>query len=154
VSGVEIATMAFANILKHTPVHPIGSHLLFTLILPEASWQVWSVSFSHQDCSTGHCRDLHPLCGEIFGFERFQEVVRDSGALTADVLLEETAAQVAAFVKGVPPHDNLTVIVVAVDKNAGEKQEAHPEAEKGKSGELQIYITRLEIQVRREPHEE
>lgn len=153
-SGVEIATMAFANILKHTPVHPIGSHLLFTLILLEASWQVWSVSFSHQDCSTGHCRDLHPLCGEIFGFERFQEVVRDSGALPAEALLQEIAAQVAAFVKGAPQQDGLTVIEVAVEKDVCEKQEAHPEAEKGKSGELQTYITRLEIQVRREPHEE
>ncbi|UCH06928.1 MAG: hypothetical protein JSV55_12690 [Deltaproteobacteria bacterium] len=45
--------------------------------------------------------------------------------------------QVAAFVKGVPQYDNLAVIVVAVDKNAGEKQEKHPEAEKGKSGEVQ-----------------
>jgi hypothetical protein len=44
---------------------------------------------------------------------------------------------VAAFVKGAPQHDDLTVIVMAVDKNGGEKQEKHPEADKGKSGEVQ-----------------
>ena len=92
---------------------------------------------AHQDCSTGHYWALHPLFGEIFGFERFQDAVRNSGALSADVLLEEIAVQVAAFVKGVPQHDNLAVIVVAVDKNAGEKQEKHPEPEKRKSGEVQ-----------------
>jgi hypothetical protein len=94
-------------------------------------------AFAHQECSTGHYRALHLLCEEIFGFERFQDAVRNSGALSADVLLEEIAVQVAAFVKGVPQHDNLAVIVVAVDKNAGEKQEKHPEPEKGKSGEVQ-----------------
>lgn len=84
-------------------------------------------AFAHQDCSTGHYRTLHPLSGEIFGFERFQDAIRNSGALSADVLLEEVAVQVAAFVKGVSQHDNLAVIVVAVDKKA----------EKGKSRDVQ-----------------
>jgi hypothetical protein len=34
--------------------------------------------------------------------------------------------QVAAFVKGVPQRDNLTAILVAMEKDAGEKQEKHP----------------------------
>jgi hypothetical protein len=59
------------------------------------------------------------------------------GMMPADALLKEVAAQVAAFVKGAPQHDDLTVIVVAVAKNAGEKQEKQPEAEKGKSRDVQ-----------------
>jgi hypothetical protein len=59
------------------------------------------------------------------------------GMLPADALLQEIAAQVTAFVNDAPQHDDHIVIVVAVDKDAGEKQEEHPEAEKGKSGELQ-----------------
>ena len=53
---------------------------------------------------------------EIFGFERFQEVVQNSGSLSADALLQEIAAQVAAFVKGAPQHDDLTIIVVSVEQ--------------------------------------
>jgi len=103
-------------------------------------------AFAHQDCSTGHYRALHPLSGEIFGFKRFQDAVRNSLVLPADALRKEIAAQVAPLVKVAPQHDDLTVIVVAVDKNAGEKQEEHPEAEKGKSGKVQTqYRTRLEI---------
>ena len=53
---------------------------------------------------------------EIFGFERFQEVVKNSGTLPADNLLQEIAAHVATFVKGAPQHDDLTIIVVSVEK--------------------------------------
>ena len=69
---------------------------------------------------------------EIFGFERFQEVVRNAGGLPADALLQEIAAQVAAFVKDAPQHDDLTVIVVAVDEDRAEKQEEHHEPDKEK----------------------
>jgi hypothetical protein len=136
-SGVGIAATAFANILKDRPVRPVGSHSLVPAHSPVGCPSRSVPAFAHQDCSTGHYRALHPLSGEIFGFERFQDAVRNSGALSADLLLEEIAAQVAPLVKGAPQHDDLTVIVVAVDKNAGEKQEEHPETEKGKSGKVQ-----------------
>ena len=83
-------------------------------------------AFAHQDCSAKHCRALHPLCGEVFGFERLQEVVWDLVALPAEAPLQETTAQLAAFMKGAPQQDGLTVSLVAMEKDAGEKQEKHP----------------------------
>jgi hypothetical protein len=39
--------------------------------------------------------------------------------LSADALLQKIAVHVAAFVKGAPQHDELTVSVVVVDKDSG-----------------------------------
>ena len=61
----------------------------------------------------------------------------NSEALPAEVLLKETTAQLAACVKGSPQHDDLTVIVVAVAKNASGEQEVPPEPENEKRGEAQ-----------------
>jgi len=52
---------------------------------------------------------------EIFGFERLLEVVRGAGSMDADSLLSEILEQVRVFVAGAPQHDDLTVIVVAVE---------------------------------------
>jgi hypothetical protein len=102
-SGVEIAATVFANILKDTPRRPVGSHLFIAAHSPVRCPGSCAVSaFTHRDCSTGHCRALHPVCGEIFGFGRFQQMVRNSGALPAQALLQETKAQLAALVKGAP----------------------------------------------------
>lgn len=53
---------------------------------------------------------------EIFGFERLQEVIRRAGPMSADRLLKEIIARVEEFVGGAPQHDDLTVIVVNVEK--------------------------------------
>jgi hypothetical protein len=126
-SGVEIAATAFSNILKDTPVRPIGPHLFIAAHSPVRYPGSYSVSaFTHQSCSTKHCSALHPLCGEVFGFDRFQEVVLNSVALPAEAPLQETTVQLAAFMKGAPQQDGLTVILVAMEKDAEEKQEEHP----------------------------
>jgi hypothetical protein len=126
-SGVEIATAAFSNILKDTPVRPIGSHLFIAAHSPVRYPGSYAVSaFTHQNCSTKHCSALHPLCGGVFGFEQFQEVVRNSVAMPAEAPLQETTVQLAAFMKAAPQQDGLTFILVAMEKDAGEKQEEHP----------------------------
>ena len=53
---------------------------------------------------------------EMFGFERLLEVVRSAQAMTADSLLKEIVDRVNAFAGGAAQHDDLTVIVVSVEK--------------------------------------
>ena len=54
--------------------------------------------------------------GEIFGFERLQNIIVDKGAMTAKALMEEILRQVGAFAGKVAQHDDLTVIVLAVEE--------------------------------------
>jgi len=51
---------------------------------------------------------------EIFGFERFLEVVKKANSLNADELLEEIKDKVNEFVGDAEQHDDLTVIVISV----------------------------------------
>jgi serine phosphatase RsbU (regulator of sigma subunit) len=53
---------------------------------------------------------------EIFGFERLLEVVQRSKSMDADSLLKDVLKQVNQFTGGASQHDDLTVIVVSVDK--------------------------------------
>jgi len=52
---------------------------------------------------------------EIFGFERLLEVVQEARSMNAESLLEEILDKVNGFSGGAAQHDDLTVIVVAVE---------------------------------------
>jgi serine phosphatase RsbU (regulator of sigma subunit) len=52
---------------------------------------------------------------EIFGFERLLEVVQEARSMNADSLLNEVLDKVSRFSGGAAQHDDLTVIVVAVE---------------------------------------
>jgi serine phosphatase RsbU (regulator of sigma subunit) len=54
--------------------------------------------------------------GEIFGFKRLLEVVEQSTSMDVDSLLQEILDNVNAFVGHASQHDDLTVIIVSVDK--------------------------------------
>jgi serine phosphatase RsbU (regulator of sigma subunit) len=53
---------------------------------------------------------------EIFGFERLIDAVQESKSLDADSLLKEILARVNAFTGDASQHDDLTLIVVSVEK--------------------------------------
>jgi serine phosphatase RsbU (regulator of sigma subunit) len=53
---------------------------------------------------------------EIFGFERLIDVVQESKSLDADSLLQKVLTRVNEFAGNAPQHDDLTVIVVSVEK--------------------------------------
>jgi phosphoserine phosphatase RsbU/P len=53
--------------------------------------------------------------GEIFGFDRLLEVVQEGRSMSADSLLKEILDDVNRFAGGTAQHDDLTVIVVAVE---------------------------------------
>jgi serine phosphatase RsbU (regulator of sigma subunit) len=52
---------------------------------------------------------------EIFGFERLLEVVQEASSMNADSLLKEILDKVNRFSGGAAQHDDLTVIVLAVE---------------------------------------
>lgn len=52
--------------------------------------------------------------GEMFGFERLQELIRGSQSKTAEELLKEIIDTVNGFAAGATQHDDLTVIVLSV----------------------------------------
>ena len=54
--------------------------------------------------------------GEIFGFERLQELMRGAGIMNAESLLKEIISKVEDFVGNAPQHDDLTIIVVSVEE--------------------------------------
>jgi serine phosphatase RsbU (regulator of sigma subunit) len=53
---------------------------------------------------------------EMFGFDRLTEVVQGAHSMSAESLLKEIIDRVNAFVGKAPQHDDLTIIVVSVDK--------------------------------------
>jgi len=53
---------------------------------------------------------------EMFGFDRLTEVVQGAHLMSAESLLKEIIDRVNAFVGKAPQHDDLTIIVVSVDK--------------------------------------
>ncbi len=53
---------------------------------------------------------------EIFGFDRLEEVVQAAGSMSADSLLKEILDKVNQFVGDSAQHDDLTAIVVSVEK--------------------------------------
>jgi sigma-B regulation protein RsbU (phosphoserine phosphatase) len=52
--------------------------------------------------------------GEIYGFERLQEVIKSSQSLSADLLLKGILESVKKFAGEADQHDDLTAIVVSV----------------------------------------
>jgi sigma-B regulation protein RsbU (phosphoserine phosphatase) len=52
---------------------------------------------------------------EIFGFERLLEVVQEARSMNAESLLKEILDKVNGFSGGAAQHDDLTLIVVAVE---------------------------------------
>ncbi|MBW1849789.1 MAG: SpoIIE family protein phosphatase, partial [Deltaproteobacteria bacterium] len=53
---------------------------------------------------------------EMFGFDRLTEVMQGAHSMSAESLLKEIIDRVNAFVGKAPQHDDLTIIVVSVDK--------------------------------------
>lgn len=53
---------------------------------------------------------------EIFGFERLMEVTQSSRSMSADSLLKEIIKRVNEFAGGAVQHDDITVIVLSVEK--------------------------------------
>jgi serine phosphatase RsbU (regulator of sigma subunit) len=53
---------------------------------------------------------------EIYGFERLQEVIKSSQAETAEALMNDIIRSVSDFTGAAPQHDDLTIIVVSVNK--------------------------------------
>ena len=53
--------------------------------------------------------------GEIFGFDRLLEAVKQAEANSAEALLNHLKGQVDVFVGEAPQHDDLTVIVISVE---------------------------------------
>lgn len=53
---------------------------------------------------------------EMYGFERLHEVVKSSRAETAEALMKDIIKSVGDFAGGAPQHDDLTIIVVSVNK--------------------------------------
>jgi sigma-B regulation protein RsbU (phosphoserine phosphatase) len=53
---------------------------------------------------------------EIFGFDRLQEVIQEARAMSADSLLKEILDKVNQFVGNAAQYDDLTAIVVSVEK--------------------------------------
>jgi serine phosphatase RsbU (regulator of sigma subunit)/CHASE2 domain-containing sensor protein len=54
--------------------------------------------------------------GEMYGFERLNEVVRASPARSAETLMKDIIKDVSAFTGATSQHDDLTIIVVSVDQ--------------------------------------
>ena len=52
--------------------------------------------------------------GEMYGFERFLETVGKGRGLSAEAILETLLEDVARFVGGVEPHDDITILVAKV----------------------------------------
>jgi len=59
---------------------------------------------------------------ELYGFERLLEVVQKNGALPAEPLLKSIKTDVADYVGDSPQHDDLTVIVLSVDKKIAQNK--------------------------------
>jgi sigma-B regulation protein RsbU (phosphoserine phosphatase) len=53
---------------------------------------------------------------EMFGFDRLLDVVRSSGTMNAESLLQEINDRVKEFAGNADQHDDLTVIVINVAK--------------------------------------
>jgi sigma-B regulation protein RsbU (phosphoserine phosphatase) len=52
---------------------------------------------------------------EMYGFERFLEVIERYGSLDADVFLEKMIADIDSFVGKAEANDDLTIVVIKVD---------------------------------------
>jgi len=53
---------------------------------------------------------------ELFGEDRLLRIVERSDGLSADELMKEILADVEVFKEGADPHDDLTLMVVKVDR--------------------------------------
>jgi sigma-B regulation protein RsbU (phosphoserine phosphatase) len=57
---------------------------------------------------------------EEFGDDRFKEIIRRSAQLPAADIIGEVIAEINRFADGTPPHDDMTLIVIKVNKPMGQ----------------------------------
>ncbi len=60
--------------------------------------------------------EAHNANREMFGFERFEQIVRDSGRSTPEELVDILITAVTTFIGDMPQHDDMTVMVVQVGR--------------------------------------
>lgn len=58
--------------------------------------------------------EAHDQARSLFGFERLQRLVERWGHLPPEELIERLIGEVHAFAEGMPPHDDMTLVVVRV----------------------------------------
>ncbi|MCX7789627.1 MAG: GAF domain-containing protein [Chloroflexaceae bacterium] len=58
--------------------------------------------------------EAHDQRRNLFGFERLERLIQRWGHLPAGPLLDRVLAEVHAFSEGMPPHDDMTLVVVRV----------------------------------------
>jgi serine phosphatase RsbU (regulator of sigma subunit) len=58
--------------------------------------------------------EAHDHARGLFGFDRLEALVREWGHLPPDELIERLIGEVHAFAEGLPPHDDMTIVVVRV----------------------------------------
>jgi phosphoserine phosphatase RsbU/P len=87
-------------------------------ILEDVDYQETQVQMTPGDklvfYTDGIVEAMNPA-SEMFGFERLQEIIRQSKALNADALLKEIVEGVEDFAAGAAQHDDITIIVVNVE---------------------------------------
>jgi len=58
--------------------------------------------------------EAHDQDRKLFGFERLERLVERWGHLAPEALIERVIGEVHAFAEGLPPHDDVTIVVVRV----------------------------------------
>jgi len=58
--------------------------------------------------------------GRFFGKERFREVIRRQAAGSAQDLLTAVFDEIGRFCRGMPSHDDITLVVIKIEKQGGE----------------------------------
>ena len=58
--------------------------------------------------------------GEPFGFDRFEQMLRECGHMTADEIKKTLLNSIRKFTRNRPPDDDQTLVVVSFDEEAGE----------------------------------
>ena len=58
--------------------------------------------------------EAHDQCRNLFGFERLERLLQAWGHLPPVALIDRVIAEVHAFSEGMPPHDDMTIVVVRV----------------------------------------
>lgn len=58
--------------------------------------------------------EAHDQRRNLFGFERLERLIQQWGHLPAGQLVDRVLAEVHAFSEGMPPHDDMTLVVIRV----------------------------------------
>jgi serine phosphatase RsbU (regulator of sigma subunit) len=100
------------ELLPPGPAFPLGIAL-------ETEYEVIETNLNAGDTLvflTDGLIEAHNANREMFGFERFEQIVRDSGRSTPDELVDILITAVTAFIGDAPQHDDMTVMVVQVGR--------------------------------------